>query len=257
MAAGVERLFDPELKPYYGGTYFPPSDRGGLPGFPRLLLALSQAYQKNQEQIQELAARVIATCKPWGRCREQVASLPGTRWSRRFSSCSRNTTRSTAAWAARPKFPRSLEFGFMLHYQRLSGDREVLDKLGFTLEKMARGGIYDQLGGGFHRYAVDEAWVVPHFEKMLYDNALLAPLYLAHHQLTGSLLSRRVAARDPGLRLREMQAPAGGFYSAWAADSEGVEGKFYVWSFKEFAEILGAIRPRWWPRPWGDSRRQF
>ena len=139
-----------------------------------------------------------------------------------------------------PKFPRSLEFGLMLHYYHLSRDPEVLNKLGFTLEKMARGGIYDQLGGGFHRYAVDNAWVVPHFEKMLYDNALLTPLYLGHYQLTGSLLSRRVATETLDFVLRDLQAPDGGFYAAWDADSEGVEGKYYVWSLKELNEAVGS-----------------
>ena len=104
---------------------------------------------------------------------------------------------------------------------------------------MARGGIYDQLGGGFHRYSVDAAWVVPHFEKMLYDNALLPPLYLAHYRLTGSHLSRRIAAETLDFVLREMTAPQGGFYAAWDADSEGVEGKYYVWSQEEVEEVVG------------------
>ena len=109
-----------------------------------------------------------------------------------------------------PKFPRSLELDFLFHYYHFSGEAPVLEKLGFTLEKMARGGIYDQLGGGFHRYSVDAAWVVPHFEKMLYDNALLPPLYLAHYRLTGSDLSRRIAAGDPGFYPAGDERPGGG-----------------------------------------------
>ena len=115
--------------------------------------------------------------------------------------------------------------------------------VGLSLEKMARGGIYDQVGGGFHRYTVDGEWLVPHFEKMLYDNALLAPLYLAHFQITGSPLSRRIAQETLDFVLRELRAPQGGFYSAWDADSEGEEGKFYVWSFQEFEEVLGPDAP--------------
>ncbi len=230
----------PDLKPFYGGTYFPPEDRGGLPGFPRLLLALSQAYRQNQEQIRELSSRVIARL-------EALGELPGERLEPSREVLDQAAANLLQAFdpvhgglGGAPKFPHSLEFEFLLHYYHLSRDQQVLEKIGFTLEQMARGGIYDQLGGGFHRYTVDGAWVVPHFEKMLYDNALLPPLYLAHYQLTGSLLSRRAAAETLDFVLRELQAPDGGFYAAWDADSEGVEGKFYVWSLKELEEVLGA-----------------
>ncbi len=229
----------PELKPFYGGTYFPPEDRGGLPGFPRLLLALSQAYRKNQEQIQELAGRVITYLHTLG----EVAPAPAEPSREVVDQAVRRLLQDhdpvNGGLGGAPKFPRSLEFGLLLHYYRLSQDRKVLDQFGFSLEKMARGGIYDQLGGGFHRYAVDAAWAVPHFEKMLYDNALLAPLYLAHYQLTGNPLSRRVAAETLDFVLRDMEAPRGGFYSAWDADSEGVEGKYYVWDQKEVEEAAG------------------
>ncbi len=230
----------PDLKPFYGGTYFPPDDRGGLPGFTRLLLALSQAYRQNREQIASLTQKIHTHL-------QAMAELPGqgqevTRevldlMARQIAG---NLDRQNGGLGGAPKFPRALEMEFLLTYQHLPREDALLQDLAFSLEKMARGGIYDQLGGGFHRYSVDAAWVVPHFEKMLYDNALLPPLYLALHQLTGSPLARRVAAATLDFVLREMTAPEGGFYAAWDADSEGVEGKYYVWSQEEIASEVEA-----------------
>jgi uncharacterized protein len=230
----------PDLKPFYGGTYFPPEDRGGLPGLPRLLLALGQSYRQNKEPIEGMAEKVLTHMQRFGELAGGEAAPTREAVTEAARQLLRDFDPAHGGWGDAPKFPRSLELGFLYHYYRLAGDRQVLERLGFTLAKMARGGIYDQAGGGFHRYSVDAAWVVPHFEKMLYDNALLAPLYLAEYQLTGSSLARRVARETLDFLLRDLAAPAGGFYAAWDADSEGVEGKFYVWTAAEVQQAVGA-----------------
>jgi uncharacterized protein len=236
-------FLSPDLKPFYAGTYFPPEDRAGMPGFPRLLLALSQAYHEKRDTVVKMGREVESSLN-------KLAEMPGP--GQEFTTATlaqaaarlkQGFDRVHGGFGGAPKFPRALELGFLLTQYRRAGDQEALDMVALSLEKMARGGIYDQVGGGFHRYTVDGAWVVPHFEKMLYDNALLAPLYLAHFQLTGSPLSRRIAQETLDFVLRELSAPEGGFYSAWDADSEGEEGKFYVWTRPEVEAALQSDAP--------------
>jgi uncharacterized protein YyaL (SSP411 family) len=235
----------PDLKPFYAGTYFPPEDRGGMPGFPRILQALSEAYHQKRDTVVKMGQEVESRLKT-------LAEMAGAGRGFGFTPAEINQASETlkqdfdkvhGGFGGAPKFPRALELNFLLTQYRSTGDQEALEMVGQSLGKMARGGIYDQVGGGFHRYTVDGEWLVPHFEKMLYDNALLVPLYLAHYQVSGSSLSRRVARETLDFVLRDLVAPQGSFYSAWDADSEGEEGKFYVWSMPEFKEVLGTDTP--------------
>ncbi len=230
----------PELQPFYGGTYFPPEDRAGLPGFSRLLLAVARTYQQKRETVTEVGRKLAEQLHVLG---EMAGADQEPAWEAVRQAAPvliQEFDPVNGGFGGAPKFPRPLELGFLLHWHRSQGDQEALEKVAFSLEKMAAGGIYDQVGGGFHRYTVDQAWVVPHFEKMLYDSALLVPLYLALYQLTGRDLGPRIARETLDFALRDLAAPQGGFYSGWDADSEGVEGKYYVWTL---AEVEGAVGP--------------
>jgi uncharacterized protein YyaL (SSP411 family) len=228
----------PDGEPFYGGAYFPPEDRHGLPGFPRVLLAIAETYRSQREEAVRTGRQLALQLRRAAEPRAGVEPLTVDILHQAYRALASRFDGKEGGFGPPPKFPQSLLHEFLLRYWHRSGSAEALSMVEFTLQRMARGGLYDQLGGGFHRYSTDAVWLAPHFEKMLYDNALLSRSYLHAYQATGRPLYRRIAEETLDYVLREMTSANGGFYSAQDADSEGLEGKFYVWTQQEILSIL-------------------
>jgi uncharacterized protein YyaL (SSP411 family) len=239
----------PDGRPFYGGTYFPPEDRHNMPGFPRVLTGMAKAYREQRGQIDQRAEQITEHLRRALPAGQERGDLVPELLDQAARALWQNFDPQQGGFGGAPKFPAAMALDFLLRHWKRTGDvgahgHAPLHIVEFSLEKMARGGIYDHLGGGFHRYAVDAIWLVPHFEKMLYDNALLARAYLHAFQATGKPLYRRVVEETLDYVLREMTDPSGGFYSTQDADSEGEEGKFFVWTPVEVEAVLGAEAAR-------------
>ena len=229
----------PAGKPFYGGTYFPPQPRYGIPSFPQLLLAVADAYTNRRGDLEEQAQRLTdaigrtgSLSASGGEPGEEILTEATAKLLQYFDE-------QYGGFGDQPKFPQPMTLEFAMSQHRRGGEAEAMHVAEHTLRQMAAGGIYDHLGGGFHRYSVDRVWLVPHFEKMLYDNAQLLRAYLHAWQINGRREHRQVVEETVDYVLREMTAPEGGFYSAQDADSEGEEGKFFVWTAAEIEAVLG------------------
>jgi uncharacterized protein YyaL (SSP411 family) len=228
----------PDGTPFYAGTYFPKEDRHGLPGFTRVLEGVAAAWREQREGIGEQGRRVAQSLERVSALGESSEPLSDHVLVEAHAGLRRAFDRRWGGFGSAPKFPQPMTLEYLLR-AHLRGYEGALEMVRRTLDRMAAGGMYDQLGGGFHRYSVDQHWHVPHFEKMLYDNAQLARVYLRAWQTTGRDHYRRIARETLDYLLREMRHVEGGFFSSQDADSDGEEGRFFVWSWDELSRLAG------------------
>ncbi|HRG82899.1 MAG TPA: thioredoxin domain-containing protein, partial [Chitinophagaceae bacterium] len=234
----------PEARPFYGGTYFPPTRAYNRASWQETLLGVTQAFRDRRNEIEAQASNLtehLISASSFG-----IQTVPGseifdrTKIHDTYEQLMKQADQEWGGFGRAPKFPQSFSILYLLRFYYLSGDKAALEQALLSLDKMIEGGIYDQLGGGFARYSTDTEWLAPHFEKMLYDNALLIMVLTEAYQLTGEPRYKEVISETLDFIQREMMQEQGAFYAALDADSEGVEGKFYVWQPEEVKAVLGA-----------------